>query len=134
MKPTRCTIPIKVRYVECDPMGYLHHSNYLPFFEIGRTELLRQHGIAYKDLEAMGIFFVVAKVTINYKLPARYDDELEIVTKISRQTAVRIEHEYEVYNTQSKLLLCTAQTTLACVGRDGQIRAIPEELALETEN
>ncbi len=133
MKPTSCSVPIKVRYVECDPMGYLHHSHYLPFFEIGRTELLRQCGVAYKDLEAMGIFFVVAKVVINYKLPARYDDDLELITRISRQTAVRIEHEYELFNATTRMLLCTAQTTLACVGRDGQIRPIPDELSLDQE-
>lgn len=131
MKPTSCTVSIKVRYVECDPMGYLHHSHYLPYFEIGRTELLRQCGMSYKDVEEMGIFFVVAKVSIQYKLPARYDDDLELVTKITRQTAVRIEHAYEIYNAKTRLLLCTAQTTLACVGRDGQIRAIPDELSPE---
>lgn len=122
------TLRIRVRYVECDPMGFLHHSCYLPYFEMGRTELLRQNGLNYRDLEEQGFFFVVAKITVNFKKPARYDDELELVTRISRQTQVRIEHDYELYHTQTRLLLCTAQTTLACIGRDGQIREIPEGL------
>ncbi|MEI8195115.1 MAG: thioesterase family protein [Phycisphaerae bacterium] len=125
---SECTLPIRVRYVECDPMGYLHHSAYLPYFEIGRTELLRQSGINYRDLEEQGLYFVVAKITVNFKKPARYDDELELVTKITRITNVRIEHDYELYEKESHLLLCTAQTTLACVGRDGQIQQIPESL------
>ena len=49
--PLTCTIPIRVRYVECDPMGYLHHSAYLPYFEMGRTELLRLSGVNYRDME-----------------------------------------------------------------------------------
>ncbi len=126
---TSCTIPIRVRYVECDPMGFLHHSAYLPYFEMGRTELLRLSGVSYRDMEEQGFFFVVAKIAVSFKKPARYDDELELTTRITRQTAVRIEHEYEVIHKQSRLLLCTAQTTLACIGRDGQIREIPPLVA-----
>ena len=123
-----CTLSLRVRYVECDPMGYLHHSAYLPYFEMGRTELLRQSGLNYRDLEEQGLYFVVVKITVNFKKPARYDDELELLTKITRITNVRLEHEYELYAKESRLLLCTAQTTLACVGRDGQIQQIPESL------
>ncbi len=123
-----CTIHLRVRYVECDPMGYLHHSNYLPFFEMGRIELLRQHGFSYRDLEAQGIFFVVAKITVHFKRPARYDDELELLTRNIKQTHVRIDHTYELRRATDKQLLCTAETTIACVGRDGHIQAIPETL------
>jgi acyl-CoA thioester hydrolase len=123
-----CTIPIRVRYVECDPMGYLHHSNYLPFFEMGRTECLRAAGGSYRDLEAQGVFFVVAKLSVQFKRPARYDDELELLTRVIKQTHVRIDHAYEMRRASDKELLCTAETTIACVGRDGHVRAIPEFL------
>lgn len=122
------TIRIRVRYVECDPMGFLHHSAYLPYFEMGRTELLRQTGYVYKDLEAAGFLFVVARIQVNYKKPARYDDELDLTTRLTRVTAVRLEHEYELKHAVTGLMLCTASTTLACVGLDGEIRAIPDEL------
>jgi len=122
------TICVRVRYVECDPMGFLHHSAYLPYMEMGRTELLRAQGFQYRDLEADGVFFVVTKLSISFKKPARYDDELELQTKITRQTAVRIEHAYEIYHKESRLLLCTAESTLACIGRDGQVREIPDNL------
>jgi acyl-CoA thioester hydrolase len=124
----QCSIVIRTRYVECDPMGYLHHSCYLPYLEMGRTELLRQMGGNYRELEAQGFFFVVTKILINYKKPARYDDELELLTRITRQTPVRFEHEYELYHRESRLLLATAQTTIACVGRDGQVCEIPASL------
>ena len=120
------TIPIRVRYPECDPMGYLHHSVYLQYFEMGRVELLRSLGFSYADLERRGIFFVVVKVDVRYKAPARYDDELTLTTKVVRQTHVRIDHAYELK--RGETILAEATTTIACVGRDGQVRQIPEYL------
>ena len=127
------TIFIRVRYVECDPMGYLHHSNYLPYFEMGRTELLRQMGVTYRDLEDRGFIFVVARISVNFKRPIRYDDQLELVTRIQRQTRARIDHVYELFNRQSRLLLTTAESTIACVNRKGEPTAIPDDLATPRE-
>jgi len=75
---------IRVRYCETDAMGFLHHSNYLNYFEIGRTELFRDQGGDYRAMEESGLFFVVVKVTVNYRLPARYDDVLTLKTRIAR--------------------------------------------------
>ena len=125
---TECTITLRIRYVECDPMGFLHHSNYLPFMEIGRTELLRLTGTSYKDLEDMGILFVVTKISINYKRPARFDDEIALTTRIIKQTHVRIDHAYDMHNTQTRELLCTAESTIACINRQGEVIQIPEHL------
>jgi len=120
------SILIRVRYPECDPMGYLHHSIFLQYFEIGRVEMLRAAGHSYADLERDGVFFVVAKVEIKYKAPARYDEELTLTTRIARQTHVRIDHTYELR--RGSTLLAEGSTTIACVGRDGQVRQIPETL------
>ncbi len=60
--PTTCDLSIRVRYAESDPMGYLHHSKYFEYFEMGRTELLRLAGFRYRDLEARGVLFAVAKI------------------------------------------------------------------------
>jgi len=125
MNSHEAKLTFRVRYVECDPMGYLHHSNYLPFFEMGRTELLRLSGISYRELEERNVLFVVTKMTVNYKRPARYDDELELVTKIVRQTHVRIDHAYEMYNVATRELLCTAESTIACITKQGEVQAIP---------
>ena len=120
------TITLRVRYPECDPMGYLHHSRFLQYFEIGRVELLRAIGFSYADMERDGVFFVVAKVEVKYKAPARYDEELALTTKVVRQTHVRIDHAYELK--RGDTLIAEATTTIACVGRDGQIRQMPEYL------
>ena len=120
------TLVLRVRYPEVDAMGYLHHSRYLQYFELGRVELLRSMGVSYADLEKRGVFFVVTKAEIRYKAPARYDDELTLVTKVIKQTHVRYDHAYELK--RGEQLLAEGTTTIACVGRDGQVIKIPAEL------
>ncbi len=117
------TITIRVRYPEVDAMGYLHHSRYFQYFEMGRVELLRATGHSYADIERRGILFVVVKVECKYKAPARYDEELTLTTRVMRQTHVRIDHAYTLR--RGETLLAEAQTTIACVGRDGQVMQIP---------
>ncbi|HSW44416.1 MAG TPA: thioesterase family protein [Phycisphaerae bacterium] len=124
--PTSCEIRIRVRYAECDPMGVLHHSRYFEYFEMARTELLRQAGSRYRDLEKRGILFVVAKVECRFRRPARYDDELTLKVEITRMTRARIDHKYELY--RDGVLLCEATTVLACVDREGRVIPIPDEI------
>src|SRR5437660_6058473 len=126
MAHTEHTITIRVRYPEVDAMGYLHHSRYFQYFEMGRVELLRAAGHTYAELERDGLFFVVVKAECKYKSPARYDEELTLTTTIARQTPVRIDHTYALR--RGDTLLAEAATTIACVGRDGQLQQIPERL------
>jgi acyl-CoA thioester hydrolase len=125
--PIQHILPIRVRYPECDPMGYLHHSIFLQYFELGRVELLRSLGHAYADMERNGIFFVVAKAEVRFKAPARYDEELHLTTRVMRQTHVRIDHAYELK--RDATLLAEGSTTIACVDREGKICQIPDYLA-----
>ncbi len=120
------TINIRVRYPEVDAMGYLHHSRYLQYFEMGRVELLRSLGHSYADLEKAGVFFVVVKAEVRYKAPAKYDDELTLTTKLVKQTHVRYDHVYELK--RGTTVLAEGATTIACVDREGQLTQIPESL------
>jgi acyl-CoA thioester hydrolase len=120
------TISIRVRYTEVDGMGYLHHSRFLQYFEMGRIEFLRAAGFSYAELERQGVFFVVAKVEVRYKAPARYDDELMLTTRVVRKTHVRFDHEYELR--RESTLLAEGSTTIACVDRNGQLMGMPEAL------
>ncbi len=124
--PSQQTIELRVRYPEVDAMGYLHHSRYLQYFEIGRVELLRHQGHTYADLEQTGVLFVVIKAECRYKSPARYDEILNLTTRIARQTAARIDHEYVL--TRGQVVLAEASTTIACVDRQGKLQPIPEFL------
>jgi len=126
MAVDHCETDIRVRYVETDQMGYLHHSQYAVYFEMGRTELLRACGVSYREMEEAGTFFVVARLEIRYLAPARYDDILRLVTRVTRLTRARIEHDYELYRKLDNRLLTTGHSVLACVDRSGQVVAMPD--------
>ncbi|MGA2496140.1 MAG: thioesterase family protein [Tepidisphaeraceae bacterium] len=121
------TIQFRVRYPEVDQMGCVHHSRFLQYFEMGRVELLRRQGFSYADLEKAGVFFVVVRVDVRYKNPARYDDELSLTTRIVKQGTVRIDHEYVLK--RGETVLAEGTSTIACVDRTGQIQQIPESMA-----
>jgi acyl-CoA thioester hydrolase len=122
----RIEVAVRVRYSECDPMNVAHHSVYPVWFEIARTDLLRRRGNAYRDLEAAGVMFVVARMSLRYHRPARYDDELTILCEAAASAGVKVEHRYEVRRGDE--LLATGQTTLVCVDREGKLQPIPCEL------
>jgi acyl-CoA thioester hydrolase len=117
-------IQIRVRYCETDAMGFLHHSNFLNYFEIGRTELFRQAGGDYRAMEENGLFFVVVRIDVRYKRPARYDDQLTLRTTITRITPAKIQHTYHLFRGDE--LLTEGQSTLACIDANGQIQRIPD--------
>jgi acyl-CoA thioester hydrolase len=122
-------INIRVRYTETDQMGFLHHAMHLVYFEQGRTELLRNLGLTYKDMEDQGFLLVLTKVEVRYRAPARYDELLTLRTIVERTTAVRIDHRYELL--RDGVLLAEGKTTLACIDRDGRVQPLPESLRPE---
>ncbi len=97
-------INVRVRYSETDQMGVVYHGNYLPYFEIGRVEWLRNQGVTYKAMEQNGIALPVVSITLNFKKPARYDELLTIVTRLKKQASVKIEFECEIRNDDDELL------------------------------
>lgn len=120
------TQTFRVRYAECDPMGYLHHARYWVYFEEVRTELLRRQGFVYRDLEAEGVLFVVHKLACTFLRPVRYDDVVDVRCVLERTTHTRVDHAYVVSRGAE---LCTqASSTLACVGRDGRPIVMPKGL------
>jgi acyl-CoA thioester hydrolase len=119
-------VTVRVRYAETDRMGLLHHANYLVYFEMARTELLRHRGISYREIEDAGHFLVIVDIDCKFKRPAHYDDLLTVRTTVERVTHVKIVHRYEVF--RDALLLAEGHSTLACVDRDGKPQALPEML------
>lgn len=117
---------VRVRYAETDRMGLLHHANYIVYFEMARTELLRQRGISYREIEDAGHFLVIVDLGCKFKRPAHYDDLLTIRTTVARVTHVKIVHQYQVV--RDGLLLAEGHSTLACVDRQGRPQALPEVL------
>jgi acyl-CoA thioester hydrolase len=87
---------ITVRYAETDMMGIVYHGNYLPWFEVGRTTLLKECGIVYRELEAQGYRLPVVEVGVKYFRPALYDDTVTVITQLRERPLLRIRLDYEV--------------------------------------
>ena len=126
MKRSSHTITIVPRYAETDRAGMIHHSVFPVWFEMGRTELLRANGVVYNDLEAAGVFFVVAELRLKYRKPVFYDETLDLETTCSKVTAAKVEHTYRLLRRENGLLLTEGSSVLACVGADKKIRRVPE--------
>jgi acyl-CoA thioester hydrolase len=110
-------------------MGYVHHSIYPLYFEIGRTELMRKTGLNYKNMEDSGIILPVVNMNIDYSFPAYYDDLLIVETKFKSFSGVRIVFDYQVKRKSNNDLVCKAETTLVFVDAESRrpTRA-PEEM------
>ena len=120
------TINLAARYAETDKGGVVHHSVYPVWFELGRTELLRANGVAYKDLEAAGVFFVVVQLNIKFRRPAQYDEQLRLETTCSVVTAAKVEHIYKLSRCCDGVILAEGDSVLACVNEKGKVRRVPE--------
>lgn len=107
-------VQVRVRYGETDQMGVVYHGSYVPYFEIGRVEWLRNKGVSYKALEESGIALPIVSMHLNYKKPARYDDMLTINTKLKKYGGVKIEFDCEIRN-ENEELLTTAHFILVFV-------------------
>ncbi|MGA2445289.1 MAG: thioesterase family protein [Opitutaceae bacterium] len=109
---------VTVRYAETDMMGIVYHGSYLPWFEIGRTTLLKDHGLSYRELEAAGYRLPVLEVGVKYLKPAFYDDTLTIVTTLDEKPGFRIQLAYQVLRGDE--LLATGHTAHAFIDRESR--------------
>ncbi|HDK7137451.1 TPA: acyl-CoA thioesterase [Clostridium botulinum] len=107
-----------VRYVETDQMGVVHHSNYYPWFEMGRTEFTKATGMKYTDIENIGIMMPLTESYCKYIKPAKYEDEIIIETSIEKLTPVKIIFSYKVIKKENNELLAKGNTTQAFVDKN----------------
>jgi acyl-CoA thioester hydrolase len=115
---------VTVRYAETDMMGVVYHGNYLPWFEVGRTTLLKELGLPYRTLEASGFMLPVLEVGAKFVRPARYDDLITVTTLLREKPLLRIRLEYEVHRGEE--LLATGFTVHAFIDRTGRPVRPPE--------
>lgn len=110
-------------------MGVVYYGNYLTWFEVGRTDLLRQLGESYRKIEENeNIHLPVIEAHCHYHKPARYDDLIDIVTRVSRPSRARVQFDYELSRTEDGVLLASGTTLHAAVGRDGRPCRLPRKL------
>ena len=108
-------------------MGVAHHAHYFVWFELGRTELMREAGCAYGELEdGSGVFFPVVEAAAEYKASARYDELIEIETRLTAAEGVRVRFEYVVRRAGAGPILATGRTVHASCGKDGRPARLPE--------
>jgi acyl-CoA thioester hydrolase len=116
---------LRVRYADTDRMGVAYYANYLVWFEVGRTEWLRDTGSSYRDIEENGVALPVIEAHCEYRHPARYDDEVEIATRATLLTPVRIRFDYEVTRTADLVLAALGYTVHAALDAAGKPRRLP---------
>jgi acyl-CoA thioester hydrolase len=119
---------VRVRYAETDQMGVVYYANYLVWFEIGRTDLLRQNGWSYREMEVDGYSLPVIEAQCAYKASAKYDDEIEVRTSGGMVSPVRVKFSYEVVRAADRTLLATGSTVHATLDRDGKPCRLPERV------
>ncbi len=118
---------IRVRYAETDKMGIVHHSNYLVWFEFGRSEFCRTRGFSYKEMEEKdNALLVVAEAYCRYKSPAYYEDVLILRTKIEEIRSRSIRFLYEIIRPEDNTLLATGETLHLVTDENHKVRTLPE--------
>lgn len=117
----------RVIYGDTDQMGVAYYANYLRWFEIGRTELLRQLSLPYTGVEGKGLHFPVIEVSCRYLKPARYDDTIRVETTLTALGHASLTFAYKIYRGEAEEMIATGWTKHACVDRHGEIAKIAPE-------
>jgi acyl-CoA thioester hydrolase len=118
---------IRVRYAETDKMGIVHHSNYLVWFELGRSDFCRARGFSYKDMEEKdNALLVVAESYVRYKSPAYYEDVLIVRSQVGEIRSRSIRFIYEIYRASDETLLAEGETLHLVTDENKKVKSLPE--------
>jgi acyl-CoA thioester hydrolase len=116
---------VRVRYAETDTMGVVYYANYFVWFEVGRTDLLRDSGWSYREMELEGFSLPVIEAHCEYRLAAKYDDQIEIRTRGSLVSPVRVRFDYDIARLQDQATLACGHTVHATLDRSGKPCRLP---------
>ena len=120
---------LRVRYAETDQMGRAHHMQYLAWFELGRTELLRAAGVAYSEIERQGVMLPVSNVEVEYLSGVGYDELVEVETRVSDVKSRTVTFSYVATRAETDEVLASGSTRLVCTNAEGTPRRIPPHLS-----
>ncbi|CAN5192103.1 thioesterase family protein [soil metagenome] len=124
-------VELRVRYAETDQMGVVYHANYLIWCELGRTDLMRQLGASYAELERRGVYLAVSDAALRYHAPARYDDRIRVRTEVERVRSRGVTFGYLIARAaedEGEARLVSATTTLIARDAQGRGRSLPADL------
>ena len=119
---------VRVRYAETDKMGVVYYANYFVWFEVGRTDLLREAGWSYREMETEGFTLPVIEAHCAYRESAKYDDDLEVRTTGAMLSPVRVRFTYEVVRLADAATLATGTTVHATLDRVGRPCRLPDRV------
>lgn len=118
---------VRVRYAETDKMGIVHHSNYLVWFEFGRSEFCRARGFSYKEMEEKhSALMVVAEIYCRYKSPAFYEDVLTVRTRVEEIRSRSLRFMYEIIRASDETLIAEGETLHLVTDENKKVRSLPE--------
>jgi acyl-CoA thioester hydrolase len=121
-------VPIRVIYGDTDQMGVVYYANYLRYFEAARNEFIRAKGLRYRDFEAQHrLMLPVIEAGVSYKQPARYDDLVTVETSLAEVKRASARFAYRLVR-EDGALLATGHTVHACIGLDGKVQRLPQDL------
>ncbi|MGQ9896933.1 MAG: acyl-CoA thioesterase [Acidobacteriota bacterium] len=126
--PSSVVSQLRVRYAETDQMGVVYHANYLVWMEIGRTDYCRAYGCTYREMEAAGVRLVVADAQVRYLSPARYDDDIYVVTRLLALRSRQVSFGYDIWRASDATLLATGKTTHLPTNDKGHIIRLPADI------
>jgi acyl-CoA thioester hydrolase len=126
--PCSSVSTVRVRYAETDKMGVVYYANYFVWFEVGRTDLLRNMGWSYREMEQAGVSLPVIEAHCDYHRPARYDDELDVQTEGRLLSPVRVEFTYQIVRREGQVLAASGRTVHAALDPSGKPCRLPERV------
>jgi acyl-CoA thioester hydrolase len=127
----RSVVRTRVRFVETDLMGIVHHGNYVLYMEVARIEWLRRRGLTYADWAERGLHLPVVDLSMRYRAPARFDDELDVETTLVEIRAATVRFDYQIVRVADGTRCAEGSTRLARVDADHALRRITDELIAE---
>ena len=118
---------VRVRYAETDQMGVAYYANYLVWFEVGRSQYCNDCGFSYRDMEReTGLFMIVAEARCRYKVPARYEDELVVRTRVTELTRRTLRFGYEIVRDDGAEV-ASGETLHVLITKEGRLSSMPEK-------
>src|SRR5215469_12539876 len=122
-------VRVRVRFGETDLMGIVHHGSYVHYMEVARIEWLRRRGVTYADWAAHGVHLPVVDLTVRYRAPARFDDEIDVHVSLVEVGAASVRFDYKLIRAADATLCTEGSTRLACIDSQLSLRRISPEIA-----
>ena len=123
------TVRLRVRFCETDLMGIVHHGSYVAYMEVARVEWLRRRGVSYASWASRGLHLAVVELSLRYRAPARFDDELDVGVWLGEKRAASVRFDYRMVRVSDGTLCAEGSTRLACVDELQVLRRIGPEIA-----